>query len=460
MSVAALLAAMLALPCAQAQLAVPAAKAPRLVGAPSPAPTTAAASANTNTVRTLDAIVAVVNDEIVTRNELDNRLALVSKQLLQAGTQLPAADVLERQVLERLIVERAQLQMAKENGIRVDDATLDKAIGRIAEQNKMTLQQFRDRLEREGQLFERYREDIRNEIAMVRVREREVDARVQVTETEVDEFLRTRDAAGSRAEINVAQILVRVPESASPEQIEQRRGRALEALKQVKGGADFARVAASFSDGFEATKGGEIGWRTQDRYPQLFVDAVKPLKPNEVTELVRSANGFHVLKLLGRRNDEADQSQVAQTKVRHILLRPGDAGLTDTEAQRRLAEYKKKVEDKSEDFADLARRFSKDGSAGNGGDLGWIYPGDTVPEFEKVMNALPPGEISAPTQSPFGWHLIQVLERKATDMSDERKRQAARQAVRDRKAEDDYMDWVRQLRDRAYVEIRLESAAN
>jgi peptidyl-prolyl cis-trans isomerase SurA len=418
------------------------------------------AGETSNTVKLLDAIVAVVNDEIVTRNELDNRLSLVSKQLQQAGTQLPPAEVLERQVLERLIIERAQLQMAKENGIRVDDLTLDRAIGRIAEQNQMTMQQFRDRLEREGQVFDRYREDIRNEIAMVRVREREVDSRVQVTDTEVDEFLRTRAAAGSKMEINVAQILVRVPESASPEQIEQRRARAQDALKQVRGGADFARIAASFSDGFEATKGGEIGWRTQDRYPQLFVDAVKTLKPNEVTDLVRSANGFHVLKLLGRRNDDTDPAQVAQTKVRHILLRPGDGGLTDVEAQRRLAEYKQKVEAKSEDFAELARRYSKDGSANNGGELGWIYPGDTVPEFEKAMDALQPGQISAPVQSPFGWHLIQVTERKASEVSDDRKRQSARQAVRDRKAEEDYMDWVRQLRDRAYVEIRLETTAN
>lgn len=409
----------------------------------------------------LDAIVAIVNDEVITRNELDARLRQVERQLRQQNIAAPAREVLEKQVLERMIVDRAQVQLAKENGLRVDDLTLDRAVGRIAEQNKVSTQEFRDRLEREGISFARFREDIRDEILMSRVREREVDARVQVTEAEVDEFLREQKNAESSVEADIAQILVRVPESATPEVIEQRRQRALQALEQIRGGAEFGRVAAGYSDGFEATRGGEMGWRKLDRYPQLFVEAVRALKPGETTALVRSGAGFHILKLLGRRNDQnVLPQQTSQTKVRHILLRPGEGGLTDADARRRLAEYKREIDAKTADFADLAKKYSRDGSAAQGGDLGWVYAGDTVPEFERAMDALQVGQVSEPVQSPFGWHLIQVLERKTSDVSQDRQRQNARMAVRERKAEEAFIDWVRQLRDRAYVELRLDSASN
>lgn len=412
--------------------------------------------------RPLDAIVAVVNDEVITRNELEARMRQVERQLRQQNIALPTRDVLERQVLERIIVDRTQIQFAKENGMRIDDVMLDRAIGRIAEQNKATVQQLRDRLESDGIEYARFREEIRDEILMARVREREVESQVQVTDAEIDEFLREQKNQASTAEANIAQILVRVPDGATPEIIEQRRQRALQALKRVQDGGDFGQVAASFSDGFEATRGGEMGWRRLDRYPQLFVDAVRALQTGEVTSaLVRSGAGFHVLKLLGRRNDQNTLPQQAtQTKVRHILLRVGENGLTDAEAERRLSEYKREVEAKAAEFSDLAKKYSRDGSAAQGGDLGWVFPGDTVPEFERVMNALPIGQVSAPVQTPFGWHLIQVLERKTTDLGQDRLRQNARTAVRERKAEEAFIDWVRQLRDRAYVELRLDSAAN
>ncbi|HEU4620946.1 MAG TPA: peptidylprolyl isomerase [Burkholderiaceae bacterium] len=409
--------------------------------------------------RALDAVVAVVNDEIITRNELDARVRQIERQLRSQNVQLPALDVFERQVLERMILERAQVQLAKENGIRVDDVTLDRTIARIAEGNKMTLQQFRDRVESEGTRWPRFREDIRDEILMARVREREVEQRVQVTDSEIDEFLR-RQQDGSAVEANIAQILVRVPENATPEQVAARRQRAEGALRDIRGGADFARVAIAVSDGFDAARGGEMGWRPLDRYPQLFVDTVQKLQPGEVSDIVRSAAGFHVLKLVGRRNDAPQAQTVTQTHARHVLLRTGEQGLTDAEAQRRLLEYKQRIENKTMDFADVAKRYSRDGSAGNGGDLGWLLPGDTVPEFERAMNALQPGQISEPVQSPFGWHLIQVIERKTGELPKDRLRFAARQAVRDRKAEEQFQDWLRQLRDRAYVEVRLDGRAN
>jgi peptidyl-prolyl cis-trans isomerase SurA len=412
--------------------------------------------------RPLDAIVAVVNDEVITRNELNARMAQVERQLRQQNINPPARDVLEKQVLERLIVDRTQIQYAKENGIRVDDVMLDRAIARIAEQNKVNMQQMRDRLEKDGITFTRFREEIREEIMLSRIREREVESQIQVSDAEIDEFLREQKNNESTAEADIAQILVRVPDGATPEIIEQRRLRAQQALTQVQGGADFGRVAASFSDGFEATRGGEMGWRKLDRYPQLFVDAVRPLKDGAVTpSLLRSGAGFHILKLLGRRNDQPGIAQTTtQTKVRHILLRSGENGLTDAEAQRRLAEYKREIEAKAADFADLAKKYSRDGSAAQGGDLGWVYPGDTVPEFERAMNALSIGAISDPVQSQFGWHLIQVLERKTTDVGPERMRQYARTAVRERKSDEAYSNWVRELRDRAYVELRLDAPAN
>ena len=403
-----------------------------------------------------DRIVAVVNDEVITLRELGERMQLAKTQLRRQNVLPPADDLLERQVLERLIVDRAQLQFARENAIRVDDTQLDRAVSRIAEENRMTLTQFRDVLERDGILFAKFRDDIRNDILISRVRDREVEGRVAISEGEVDAFIAESNAARGEAatEINLAQILVRVPENATPEQLEERRKRAEDVLARLRSGADFAAASASFSDAPEALAGGALGFRPLNRLPQLFVDAVQKLKVGEVADLVKSPNGFHLLKVLDRRGAGATVA-VNQTHARHILIRVNEL-VSQEQARRRLVDLKERLDNKAADFADLARLHSNDGSASKGGDLGWVYPGDTVPEFEKVMNELKPGDISAPTQSSFGWHLIQVLERRTEDISADRLRQSARQAIRERKADEAYQEWLRQLRDRAFVEIRLE----
>jgi peptidyl-prolyl cis-trans isomerase SurA len=424
--------------------------------------TTLCAAAQTRpgaTTRPLDRIVAVVNDEVITQVELQARVAIAEQQLRRQRINPPARDVLTRQVLERMIIDRAQLQLAKETGVRVDDATVNAAIARIAEQNGMSLPAFRERLEREGVSFARFREDVRDDIIMARLRDREVDSRIQIAEGEIDNFLAAQTGAEAGAtEYNIAQILLRVPEAVSAQRIEEIRKRAEDLLAQLKAGADFARLAASYSAGPEALTGGELGWRTADRLPTLFLDAVKDLKPGELAPIVRSPGGFHVLKLVGKRN--AVESRLAtgpvqQTRVRHILLRVSDL-TPEPEVRRRLQDLRDRVVRGGQDFGQLARLHSVDPSATRGGELGWLYPGDTVPEFERAMNQLKPGEVSEPVQTPFGWHLIQVLERRTEESPIERNRLAARQALRDRKAEEAYQEWLRQLRDRTYVEYRLE----
>lgn len=403
-----------------------------------------------------DRIVAVINDEVITLRELAERLRLARNQLRSQNVTPPPEDALERQVLERLVVDRAQLQFARENAIRVDDVQLDRALARIAEENRMSLSQFRDVLEKDGISLVKFREDIRNDIIISRVREREIDTRVVVSEGEVDYFL--EQAKGERndtsSEINLAQILVRVPENATPEQLAERRKRADAALAQLRAGADFGQVSAAFSDAPEALSGGALGFRPRDRLPDLFLEAIAGLASGGVSEVVKSPNGFHILRLIGTRGGEV-QPPVNQTRVRHILIRSNEL-VSQDQARRRLEDLRERLQNKAADFADLARLHSNDGSASKGGDLGWVYPGDTVPPFEKAMNELKPGGLSEPVQTQFGWHLIQVMERRTEDVSQERQRQAARQALRERKADEAYQEWLRQLRDRAFVEIRLD----
>ena len=403
----------------------------------------------------LDRIVAVVNDEVITRNDLDERVTLAYAQLKRTGTPPPPRDVLEKQLLERLIVDRVQLQFARETGLKVDDAELDKAIVRIADENKMTLAQLRQALDKDGVPFAKFREDIRNEIVTVRLREREVDNRIVISDGEIDNFIKSQQGqSGGTDEYNLSHILVTVPENASPEQIQTRRARAEQALAQVKGGADFRQVAASFSDASDALQGGSMGWRDANRLPTLFTEALQKIQPGEVTALLRSANGFHLLKLNERRGSGAAPVMVSQTRARHILIKTNEL-VSEDEARRRLVALKERLDNKA-DFAELARGNSEDASAVKGGDLGWLSPGDTVPEFERAMNELKPGEVSSPVKSPFGWHLIQVLERRNEDMSRERQRLNARMALRARKSDEAYQEWVRVLRDKAYVELRLE----
>jgi peptidyl-prolyl cis-trans isomerase SurA len=401
----------------------------------------------------LDRIVAVVNDEVITRHELEERVKFATKQLRQQGTPLPPKDALERQLLDRMVTDRVQLQFAKETGLRVDDTELDRAINRIAQENKMTAQQLRQALDKDGVPFARFRDDIRNEIVITRLREREVDHKIVVTEGEIDNFLSLQQRADVNDEYNLSHILVVVPENASPEQIQARRERAEQAYAQLKGGSDFRQVAVAFSEAPDALQGGTMGWRPSSRLPTLFTDALKSLRAGELSPILRSANGFHILKLNDKRGGGAPVI-VQQTHARHILMKTNEL-VSESEARNRLLALKERLENKA-DFAALARAHSEDASATKGGDLGWLSPGDTVPEFERAMNALKPGEVSAPVQTPFGWHLIQVLERRNEDMSKERQRLAARQTLRARKSDEAYQEWVRQLRDRAYIELRPE----
>jgi peptidyl-prolyl cis-trans isomerase SurA len=402
----------------------------------------------------LDRIIAVVNDDVITRLDLDERLRFATVQLKQQGTPPPPRDALEKQLLDRMVTDRVQLQLARETGLRVDDSELDKTMQRIAQDNKLTLQQLRAVLEKDGVPFTRFREDIRNEIILARLREREVDNRISVAESEIENFISTQQAqAGRSDEYNLSHILVTVPENASPEQIQARRSRAEQALDQLRTGADFRQVAASLSEAPDALQGGAMGWRDATRLPTLFVDALKTMPVGGLSPILRSSNGFHVLRLNERRGSMSPVI-VRQTHARHILIKTNEL-VPEAEARRRLASLKERLDNKA-DFAELARLHSEDASSIKGGDLGWLSPGDTVPEFERAMDALEPGQASGPIQSPFGWHLIQVLSRRNEDMSREHQRLEARKALRARKSDESHQEWLRQLRDRAYIELRLE----
>ena len=402
----------------------------------------------------LDRIVAVVNDEVVTRLDLNERVQLAMRQLKAQGTPPPPRDVLERQLLDRMITDRVQLLYARDTGLRVDDTELDRALGRIAQGNRLTLQEMRRAIEKDGIPFAKFREDIRGEIVMGRLREREVEARIVITESEIDNFLKTQQSRkGGNDEFNLSHILVVVPENASPEQVQARRARAEEAHAQVRKGVDFRQVAAAYSDAPDALQGGAMGWRQASRLPTLFSDALASMRSGQVSDILRSSNGFHILRLNDQRGGSAPVL-VDQTRARHILIKANEA-VSESEARNRLRALKERL-DNNANFAELARVHSEDASASKGGELGWLSAGDTVPEFERAMNALKPGQVSDPVQSPFGWHLIQVLERRTEDMSRERQRLVARQELRARKSDEAYQEWVRQLRDKAYVELRLE----
>jgi peptidyl-prolyl cis-trans isomerase SurA len=412
------------------------------------------------TPRQLDRIVAIVNDEVITSVEVERRVNVAETQLKRQNIPLPASDVLRKQVLERMILDSAQLQLARENGVRVDDISVNSAIARMAEVNHMTVQEVRAQVERDGQDFNTFREDMRNEITMVRLRDHEVESKIQVSEGEIDNLLAEQNGeVAEKVEYDIAQILLELPEIASPERVETVHRRAEELVAQAKAGADFAQLAASYSNAPEALQGGDLGWRTAERLPNIFLDTVKGLQPGQIGAIVHSPIGFHILKLIGRRSAASTKlstGPVDQTRARHILLRVTDA-MPESEVKRRLADLRERVIKGGQDFGQLARLYSVDPSSTRGGDLGWLYPGDTVPEFERAMNALQPKEISEPIKSPFGWHLIQVIERKTEQASADRNRITARQMLRDRKMEEAMQEWLRQLRDRTYVEYRLDS---
>jgi peptidyl-prolyl cis-trans isomerase SurA len=402
----------------------------------------------------VDSIVAIVNKEVITASELDEAVGMAERELRRRGTPLPERPVLERQMLERLILSKAQLQLARSSGLRIDELQLDRAVQRVAEGNKLTLADFRRALERDGVSFESWREQVREEMLLTRLREREVDDRVQVSDTELDLFLEQMKSRPEAAEYDLAHILIRVPDQASPERIQAARQRADQALAEARGGADFATLAASFSDAPDALQGGALGWRNEGRLPELFSSALAKMQRGELSPVLRSPAGFHILKLLDRREAGGDSAPVRQTRLRQILIRANEA-VADAEARRRIVQLRDRIVGGA-DFAEIARSNSDDASAARGGELDWVYPGDTVPEFERAYEELKIGEMSQPVRTPFGYHLIQVLERRSSEVSPERRRLQAREVLRERKADEAYQEWLRQLRDTTYVELKLD----
>ena len=375
-------------------------------------------------------------------------------QLQRQGTPLPPRDVLERQMLERLIMDKVQLQHAREIGLRIDDTQLEGALQRIAASNKMSLAQFRDALQKDGVPFAKFREEIRDEMTVARVREREVDSKIVISEGEIDNYLSGDPSKGSHEEFEVAHILLRAPESATPEQLQRLKAKADQIYERLGKGENFAELAAAYSDAPDGLQGGNLGLRPLERLPSIFAEAVQRLKPGEVAPILRSPNGFHIVRLVSKRGGGAALPPVQQTHARHILIKVNEV-VSESDAKHRMDGLVDRLKHGAK-FEELARLYSQDGSAAKGGDLGWIYPGDTVPDFERAMNELPIGKVSAPVLSRFGFHLIEVLERRVQDVSSERQRAAARQILRERKLDEAYQDWLRQARDRAYVELRLE----
>jgi peptidyl-prolyl cis-trans isomerase SurA len=405
--------------------------------------------------RNADYIVAVVNSEPITNNEVRTRVLRFEQQLSQRGGALPAREELAAQVLERLIGERAQVQLARDNGIKIEEAAIDTAVQNVARQNQLGLDELRSRLEADGLSYGQFREGLRDEMLLTRVREREVQNRVNVTETELDRYIQeqqdTPDAAA--AEINLAQILIMAPETASPVQVQALQARAERAATRARAGEDFAALAREFSQSPEAASGGIMGLRSAERYPELFVQATQNLQIGQVTGVLRSGAGFHVLKLIEKKQISASAFTTIQSRARHILLRPS-AQLSPSAARERLNELRRRIANKEIDFATAARDNSQDGSAKEGGDLGWANPGQFVPEFEEVMNGLAPGEVSSPLVSRFGVHLIQVIERRQNTLSPREQRELARSSLREKKAEEAFAIWAQDVRGRAYVEMR------
>ena len=411
------------------------------------------ASAQTRAPATADYIVAVVNQELVTNAELQGRLERIRQDAARSKTQLPPAAELRRQVLEALIDERVQITNARETGPKIDEAELDRAVANVAVQNQMSMPQLRARLQQQGIAYTTFRNNVRDQMLVERVREREVNQRIRINNDDIDKLLnQRRAAAGTAVQLNIAQILVTVPEGASTDVVAQRKARADAALARVSAGEAFDVVAKEISEDGNKAQGGVIGMRPMDRLPDVFVEVARNLKAGEVSPtLLRSGAGFHVLKLVDRQ--EAGGFTAQQTHARHILLRVS-AQLNAEAASRRLAEFKRQIMSGAKSFEQLARDNSEDGSAAAGGDLGWTSPGTFVPEFEETMNALPINGISEPLPSRFGVHLIQVMERRQINLDLKQQREQARNVLREQKFEEAYLDWVRDLRGRAYVEMR------
>ncbi len=408
----------------------------------------------TPTLAKLDRIVAIVDQTVITEQELESRIASIVAQFKKQKKELPADNVMRKQVLERLVVDTLQAQYAAQIGIKIEDNQLDKTIERIAEQNNLSVAEFSKALEKDGVSLSKFRSDIRTEMLLARLREREIDARVIISESEIDHYLGPQSSLNDNAEeFEISHILIKTPEDGATEYINKAKEKAEAAIKKLKSGVDFSIVSANFSDAPNALEGGNLGWKKSAQIPALFLDALKKMGIGEVSPALRSPNGFHVLKLSNKRSGNSPLL-IKQSHVRHILIKMTEV-MSDKEARTKIDMIKERL-DHGESFEVLARQYSEDTSASNGGDLGWINPGDTVPAFEDAMNALKDNQISAPVRSQFGWHIIQLLERRSQDMSKEAARLTARQEIRASKADEAYQNWVQELRDRAYVELKLE----
>ncbi|MFM8391614.1 MAG: peptidylprolyl isomerase [Methylophilaceae bacterium] len=401
----------------------------------------------------IDRIVALVEQTVITEKELNDRIKTLVNQLNKQKIEIPPTDVLQKQMLERMVLEKLQISFAQQTGLKVEDALLDKTIERIAEQNKLDLAEFKKALASEGMSFRRFREDLRNEILLSRLKEREVDSKLSITEAEVENYLSLQSKEQQSDEYNLSHILIRTPEDASPNKLAELKRKADDAFNQIKSGKDFAQVSAALSDAPNALEGGQLGWKNITQLPSLFADAVRNLKPGQTTEILRSANGFHIIKLNERRGGSSPLV-ITQSHLRHILIKVNEV-TSEKEAKQRMEIIRERAEH-GEDFAELAKQYSEDSSASNGGDLGWVNPNENLPELDRAMEKLAIAEISPIIKSQFGIHIIQVTERRQQDMSKEAAKLKARQEIRARKSDEAYQDWIRELRDKAFVEIRLE----
>ena len=422
----------------------------------SPSGSSSSSSALSASPQQADYIVAIVNSEPILNSEVRVRAERAAQQAAQSGNPLPPRNVFVRQVVERLINEKAQLQQAKDTGIKVDDAAVDQAEQSVARQNGVEVAEMRRRLAADGIPQARFREDLRSQLTLLRLRDREVEGRVKVSDLEVDQYIRDqrgKPADPTSVEINLGHVLVIVPENATPAEVATLQAKAQRAADRVRAGEDFGKVAAEMSDAAERTSGGQLGLRGSDRYPPLFVDAVKNEAVGGIVGPIRSPAGFHVLKLIERNQGGIGTGVVTQTHARHILLRAGPQ-LTEAAAIARLQDYKRRVQAGQADFQSLAREYSADGSAKDGGDLGWANPGQFVPEFEEALDGMTPGDISQPVVSRFGVHLIQLVERRQHTLTQREQRDLARSAAREKKLDEAFVTWAQETRGRAYVEFR------
>ena len=403
-------------------------------------------------IKKLDRIIAVVDQDVITEKELLEKINSVIQNLKSEKIEIPSESVLRKQVTERLIINSIQIQLAAQTGLKISDAQVDKTIERISEKNKLNVADFKKNIEKDGTNFYRFREEIRNESTIAQLKEREVDSKIVITDGEIDNFLNMQSKE-VQDEFEVAHILIRVPEDSSPEKVEKLKNKAEEAVKQIQLGKSFTQVSGTFSETPNALEGGNLGWKKTSDLPVLFTDALKKTEVGKLTPILRSPNGFHILKLINKKGSGGPLI-VEQANVRHILIKLSEI-TSENESRQKLIGIKERLENGTK-FEDMAKQYSEDPSSNNGGNLGWINPGDTVPEFEKAIKQLNINQISDPIKTPFGFHLIQLLERRSQDMSKESARIQARQEIKMRKSEEAYQDWLQELRDRSFVELRLE----